>query len=427
MDYDTFRAAFLDTGRWHEGEAASRDVLARDGGDATALLQLGVVLAHLDRKAEARDAVARAIAIGDASPRARWWLGRLLDEAGDFTGAVARREIDRAAARTREAGDIDRDDRGRFLLIRSWGAGFWSEILHLMGGLLTAEITRRTPVVAWGANCLFRDADRADAFPDFFEPVSDACLADLPVANGGFFPPKWGPDNLARPEVGKTAGPWSRMSSAQFIGRPETVAVYDHFNSTHLIGRWIPAGHPWHGLSTEALNRRILAKYLRPRREFGERAMGHITRLFGGEPFDAVHLRGTDKALEMPLLDAVNAHAIARLHEPPVHGGPVFLLTDSTALLDRARAAAGPGLRHLDCLRGGAATGVHFERSASPRKLGGEVLVDVLVARCARSFLGNGWSSVSCGVRSLSMADAGRVQLTGPFDMALDHYGEYFV
>lgn len=452
MDYDTFRAEFLDTGRWREGEDASRDALALEGDDPAASLQLGIVLAHVDRKAEAREAIARAIAAGDASPRARWWLGRLLEEAGDFAGAaaqyaaalaidpaheasrhsanfnaVALREIERAGRRTREVGHVDLDDRRRFLLIRSWGAGFWSEILHLMGGLLTAEITRRIPVVVWGRNCLFRDADRADAFPDFFEPVSDASLASLPLAQGALFPPKWGLANLAEPEVCKTEGPWSRMSAAQFIGRPETVAVYDHFNSTHLVRCWIPQEHPWHGLSTVALNQRILAKYLRPRQDFVERAIGHIARLFGDEPFSAVHLRGTDKALEMPLLEAVNAHAIAHLREGAVHGEPVFLLTDSVGLLDQARAAAGPSLRHLDCLRGTSATGVHFERPASPRTLGGEVLVDVLVARQAGSFLGNGWSSVSCGVRSLSTADPGRVRLTGPFDMGLDHYGEYYV
>lgn len=452
MDYETFRAEFLEVGRWREGELASRDALARDPGDPAAWLQLGVVLAHVDRKAEAREAIARAIDAEGASPRAHWWLGRLLDEAGDFTGAAAQyaaalaidpahepsrhaaafnaaalREIGRAAERRREAAHVDLEASPRFLLIRSWGAGFWSEILHLMGGLLTAEITRRTPIVVWGGNCLFRDADRTDAFPDFFEPVSDARATDLPRLHGGVFPPKWQAANLLRADVSAREGPWSRMSAAGFIGRPEPVAVYDYFNSTHLVGRWIPEGHPWHGLATPALNQRILAKYLRPRREFVERADGHIARLFGGAPFDALHLRGTDKALEMPVLDAVNTHAMACLAEGAARGDAVFLLTDSMPLMDRARAIGGPGLRHLDCLRGSTATGVHFERAASPRTLGGEVLVDVLVARRARRFLGNGWSSVSCGVRALSTADAGRVRLTGPFDMALDHYGEYFV
>jgi len=452
MDYDTFRAKYLETGRWLEGESASRDAVARGTGDASAWLQLGVVLAHLDCKREAREVLTRAVVAEPDSPRSRWWLGRLLDEAGDFPGAAghyaaalaadpghepsrhaatfnaaARRECERAAAHLRDFGAIDADGGPRFLVIRSWGAGFWSEILHLLGGLLTAELTQRIPVVAWGGNCRFRDAGSDDAFADFFEPVSAVRLDDLPIRAGALFPPKWRPDNLTQPEVAKRDGPWSRMSAAQFIGRPEPVAVYDHFNSTHLLARWIPAGHPWHGLDTLTLNRRILEKYLRPRREFADRAGDHIARLFGGEPFDAFHLRGTDKVLEMPLLDAVNAHALDRLRAAAAQGHRLFVLTDAEPLLSRAQSVAGPRLSQLECRRGLGDIGVHFERNTSPRRLGEEVLVDVLVARHARSFLGNGWSGVSCGVRTLSSAQPDAVRLTGPFDMALDHYGEYLL
>ncbi|MGB8078567.1 MAG: hypothetical protein WCF09_11900, partial [Gallionella sp.] len=35
----------------------------------------------------------------------------------------------------------------RFLLIKAWGYGFWSDVSHVLGQLLLAEITGRTPVV----------------------------------------------------------------------------------------------------------------------------------------------------------------------------------------------------------------------------------------------------------------------------------------
>ncbi len=37
----------------------------------------------------------------------------------------------------------------RFLLIKSWGCGFWSDVDHVMGQLLVAEITNRIPVIYW--------------------------------------------------------------------------------------------------------------------------------------------------------------------------------------------------------------------------------------------------------------------------------------
>src|SRR5580765_3885445 len=43
----------------------------------------------------------------------------------------------------------------RFLLIKSWGKGFWSDVDHVLGALLAAEMTRRTPIVHSGGKCLF--------------------------------------------------------------------------------------------------------------------------------------------------------------------------------------------------------------------------------------------------------------------------------
>jgi len=443
LDYDRFREAFLEPGRWIAGESECAEAVARDDTDAVAWLCLGVVLAHLDRKAEARQALTRSVDLDGRRPRSRWWLGRLLEEAGEFDAAadqyaaalavdpdhdasrhaarfnaLARRERDAAA---RLVGEPRGASGERYLVIRSWGAGFWSEILHLLGGLLTAELAGRTPVVWWGGNCLFRDPDRGNAFPDFFEPVSDVAPTALPVRDASVYPSRWHAGNLWSSAPARDGDRAAPMPSSAFLARPEPVAVYDFFNSTHLIRAWIPEGHRLHGMTTEAVNCDLLARYVRPRAEFVARAEAHRAALFGTEPFDAVHLRGTDKGTEMPLLAAVNAQSLAMLRTDE---HPLFVQTDSQPLLAQARAAAGSRVRALPCRRGQGEVGVHFERADSPRTLGGEVLVDVLVSRHARRFVGNAWSSVSSAVRALSRHPEG-VALLGPFDMTLDHYGEY--
>lgn len=441
FDYDRFRETFLDSGRWIAGEAACREAVARHEADAVAWLCLGVALAHLDRKTEAREALARSVDLDRRRPRARWWLGRLLEEAGDFDAAAMQyaaalavdpdHDASRHAARFNALARRERDAAShlvasplaasgeRYLVIRSWGAGFWSEILHLLGGLLTAELSGRTPVVWWGANCLFRDPDRDNAFPDFFEPVSGVEPARLPVRDGAVFPSRWHSGNLW---TSRADGEVSRLPSSAFLARPEPVAVYDFFNSTHLIRAWIPEGHRLHGMTTADVNRELLARYVRPRAEFAARADEHRAALFGTGPFDAVHLRGTDKGTEMPLLTAVNAQSLELLRSGEL---PLFVQSDSEPLLAQARTVAGSRARALSCRRGQGEVGVHFERAVSPRTLGGEVLVDVLVSRHARRFVGNAWSSVSSAVRALSQNPAGAA-LLGPFDMTLDHYGEYF-
>ena len=47
---------------------------------------------------------------------------------------------------------------GGYLLIKSYG--FWSDVEHVIGALLLAEMTGRTPVVHWGGNSYFTDDER---------------------------------------------------------------------------------------------------------------------------------------------------------------------------------------------------------------------------------------------------------------------------
>ena len=81
--------------------------------------------------------------------------------------------------------------RDKFLLIKAWGFGFWSDMDHVLGGLLLAEITGRMPVVHWGRNSLFSDDPARNAFDEFFEPVSAMRIDDLIRADFTYFPPKW--------------------------------------------------------------------------------------------------------------------------------------------------------------------------------------------------------------------------------------------
>ena len=447
LDDQVFTQRFIDTGAWFLGERHCRETLERCGDDAATWRQLGFVLTHRGRKIDAVAAYAVAAELDPASAHVhQWWSGKLAEESGDFHAAaehyataldcrpgfelarlaahhnaIARREI--AFARERTGDRPGPATATRFLLIKAWGTGFWSEIMHLLGALLTAEITERIPVVLWGANSLFREPGLVDGYTQFFEPVSDTGLDDLPVAEGAIYPPKWTPANLGTENVGKHDGPYARLSGARFVGRPEPLAVIDHVTSTHLARHWIPPWHPLHGRSTAAVDRWISDKYLRPWPFLIEAAETFVRRRFGaGTPFTAVHLRGTDKGAEAPLLDALNFHAL----DEAGAAGDVFVLTDSVRWQREAAGRLGARAHFAPATRGTGDTGIHFERAAGPTQLGEEVLTDALIAARASHFVGNGWSSVSCGVRLLSNAAPESIRLLGLFDVGRNHYGEYY-
>src|SRR4051812_589750 len=101
-----------------------------------------------------------------------------------------KQQLDLAKKLAREQALQRPDSRKRFLLIKPWGYGFCSDLDHVLGALLVAEMTGRIPVTLWGAGSRFRDNEE-DAWSNFFEPVSKYTIADLVGKNMSWFPAKW--------------------------------------------------------------------------------------------------------------------------------------------------------------------------------------------------------------------------------------------
>ena len=116
----------------------------------------------------------------------------------------------------------------RYLLIKSWGFGFWADVVQVLGSLLLAEITGRVPLVYWGPESRFSDKSGRDAFTRYFEPVSAISLQQLiRMQNASFVPPRWNAANLGASGIPKWEGKGSRVGAVYFLNRPETIAVSD--------------------------------------------------------------------------------------------------------------------------------------------------------------------------------------------------------
>ena len=90
-----------------------------------------------------------------------------------------------------------------YLLIKAWGFGFFSDVYHVLGQLLLAELTDRQPIVHWGQNSLFTDRSGQNAFEFFFEPLSELNVSDLASQDHDYFPRKWNPENLTQENLNK--------------------------------------------------------------------------------------------------------------------------------------------------------------------------------------------------------------------------------
>src|SRR5262245_34009179 len=117
----------------------------------------------------------------------------------------------------------------RFLVIKAWGYGFWSDVNHVIACLLLAEISGRIPVTAWGSNSLFSDGSGRDAFRQYFEPVSPVVIEEIEALElASFFPSKWSNGYIKAPEHQRWEGPGAEIPALYFLNRPETVGVCDY-------------------------------------------------------------------------------------------------------------------------------------------------------------------------------------------------------
>ena len=281
----------------------------------------------------------------------------------------------------------------RYLLIKSWGCGFWADSVQVLGSLLLAEVTGRIPVTHWGPESLFSDKSGRDAFTRYFEPVSGAALADI-AQGASYFPPRWHAGNLTGSDLGKWEGKGSRAGAVYFLNRPETVVVSDFHIGPVNVMPWLPQAHPMHGKKLPEVYRYLIGKYLKPRAEIVQACDGFFDTHLKGAPFVAVHMRGSDKALEDPQLETTNRAMQAALGalDPSWR---IFLMTDDVRCLERMKALYGTRIVATDCQRSATAEGLHYQPATDPLLAAREILVDSYLALRARHFIGNGRSNVS--------------------------------
>ena len=311
-------------------------------------------------------------------------------------------------------------DGPKYLVIKAWGRGFWSDVSHVLGCLLLAEITNRIPVTHWGSNSLFGNGSSSDAFRFYFEQVSDVTLDQITqITDPKYFPPKWNRRNLIVENLQKWAGPFSRVGAIFFLQRHETVAVSDFYLGVIDVIPWIPSEHAMCQKSITEIYRYLIKKYIQPRKPILAECDEFFNKRLRGAPIVAIHLRGSDKIFEDFSLEASNQACLSVLatFDPSWR---IFLLTDDERLLSQVSSIYGDRVVATNCQRTATNTGVHSPSSAVDRsRIGMEIMIDTYLALRADRFIGNGQSNVSAMIALLKEwrpADCTLVRPSNLFD-----------
>ncbi len=288
-----------------------------------------------------------------------------------------------------------------FLLIKAWGFGFWADVDHVLGQLLLAEMTERTPIVHWGTNSLYNTKEDNNAFTMYFEPVSPFSVYDILNKGYSYYPPKWNDQNLLSNDNNKWSGPYSSMPGISFVNRAESVIVSDFHAAVNDLIPWIPGKHPLYGFGREKVYRYLVNKYLKLQPHLTEKIDAfYRENLQGRKPILAVHIRGGNKASEDREFNSIvdRYHDEINKYFTKDPDASIFLLTDDNRIVDNFNTQYPKKIITTDCTRTDYNYDTHYYEHDNPINLAMEVIRDTYLAAKCDHFIGYGWSNVSCMV-----------------------------
>jgi hypothetical protein len=293
----------------------------------------------------------------------------------------------------------------RFLLIKSWGCGFWSDVDHVMGQLLAAELTGRIPVVYWGSNSLYSESSKGNAFELYFEPVSNYTVNELDQPGFTYYPPIWNGKNLTVEDLDKVA--WAYRNLGDMMGSDANVVVSDVHYFIRPILAYIPKSHWAYGMTAHQIYRCLFDKYIRLKPDIREEIQQFYNEYMKDSgPLLGVHIRGGDKVKEVEKLSHLNKRYHRAIQSCISKYGikKILLLTDCEDILRDFQKRYGKMVIFTDCKRGqvyDTQNAPHLTSYSERRRKGIEIIKDTYLASMCDFFIGNGYSNVSYTVKRL--------------------------
>jgi len=337
----------------------------------------------------------------------------------------------------------------RFLLIKPWSYRLWSDVEHVLGQLLIAEITNRIPVIFWPTHCLHNGFIHTNGFELYFEPVSNFSIFDLTKPGYTFYPPIWDADNLLVEDPYKDT--WMYRSIGDLISSDANVVVADVYFSISEIIPFIKKDNAAYGMPAVEIYRYLFKKYIKIKRDILMEVQGFYNSwLKDWHPLLAVHVRreeddviiderkdiadehywyrnsrkyrtknsknrkrkyrflGKGKMLKAntqyhaEIRKLVNRYSIRK----------IFLLTDSEEVVEEYRKIYGDSVVFTNCKRLTAKDPAYnMENPVVKRRRGIEVIKDAYLAAQCDFFVGNDFSSLSRAISRIKDWPEGNVKL----------------
>lgn len=307
------------------------------------------------------------------------------------------------------------DESNRFLLIKAWRNGFWSDVEHVIGQLLIAELTNRIPVTFWGADSQYASEEPTvkDAFSMYFLPVSNYTINDLINSNYTHYPVRWNHIDVRLPGTKNFA----ELDDIPIrFSRSENVLVSNIHIYIDVFIRWIKKSHPAYGLKVEEVYSYLYKKYLNLQPALSSEIENlYQKNMKNKHSILGVHIRGSDKIYECSNLYEMNNSYPLEIDQYLTNNptASIFLLTDSESILERYKELYGDKLIYTDSMRTpDDRIPVHYGLpNYNTKQKGIDIIKDTYLALKCDHFIGNHTSNVSIAIRRLKDWPEGTIKL----------------
>lgn len=223
--------------------------------------------------------------------------------------------------------------------------GFFAAIFHAIAGVMWAEENNKVPVIYWDHNSPYYQKTgyfgNSNAWEYYFEPISSASY-------------------LSGDEVNNL-----------YLGHSTDPYVYDIFE------HYLPSG-----INDVKLRvHKHFTKYLRIKPRIKKKVYDFYSTHIKGKKTIGIHLRGTDKHIEVKPVDPKLIFDQANKYNCDQY----FIATDEEKLLEQAKKFLNKKVIYYPSLRSYDGFAIHYNDNFNKARLGEEVLIEAqLLSKCSK-------------------------------------------
>ncbi|BAU11441.1 unknown protein [Leptolyngbya sp. NIES-3755] len=284
----------------------------------------------------------------------------------------------------------------KYLILKAPPVGLGSLMVTTLCGKIYAQLTGRIPIVLWRQRCLYYESTSKETlentFETYFEPLSDATIADVIGKQYTYYPACWNDQNILDDTLlqHNRAAHLSLPVEPEFSGSEADVLVISEYPGiTSYLPALLNTYDRFRGLSELEVLSQHFQGQLELKPYLKQRVKDFQDTHFNDHISIGLRIRKTDfAALRAVPSDSMYINAVKSRMADLKQPAKLFLATDCAKTAVKFKRIYGDQICYTDCIRSETSTATHLCGGAKRTK-GEQMLLDLYVLAGCDYFIGS--------------------------------------